>query len=72
MTNKNIIVSTVLALLVIGGALYVGVAKREPGISSPLHAQLAETYSRIPTDAGKANFLKQSNNLTQKVDPELG
>ncbi len=71
MTNKNIIISVVLALLIIGGALYGSVTKREPEISSPLHTELAEAYSRIPTDAGKANFLKQSNNLTKKVDPEL-
>ncbi len=71
MNTKQLQIAVVIALLFIGGALYIGVAKREPEISSPLHAQLAETYSRIPTDAGKTNFLKQSNNLTQKVDPEL-
>ncbi len=28
-------------------------------------------YDRIPTAAGKANFIKQSANLTKPVDPEL-
>ena len=39
--------------------------------ASPLHAQLQAVYDKIPTLPGKLNFLKQSNNLTKKVDPEL-
>ena len=29
------------------------------------------SYDRIPTQAGKNNFIKQSDNLAQTVDPEL-
>jgi predicted membrane-bound mannosyltransferase len=36
-----------------------------------LKTALAATQASIPTEAGKANFLKQSNNLTQRVDAEL-
>ncbi len=36
-----------------------------------LSQALAETESKIPTQTGKNLFLKQSNNLTIKVDPEL-
>ncbi len=32
---------------------------------------LQAIYDKIPTQSGKNNFLKQSNNLTKKVDPEL-
>lgn len=36
-----------------------------------LRQELLAIENTIPTRAGKNNFLKQSNNLTQKVDPEL-
>lgn len=36
-----------------------------------LQNELLATENTIPTQAGKNDFLKQSNNLTQKVDPEL-
>ncbi len=42
-----------------------------PNSSSPLHKELQAVYNKIPTLPGKLNFLKQSNNLTEKVDPEL-
>ncbi len=39
--------------------------------SQQLHDQLQAIYNKIPTQSGKNNFLKQSSNLTKKVDPEL-
>lgn len=36
-----------------------------------LREALAATEASIPTEAGKMNFLKQSDNLTRSVDPEL-
>ena len=36
-----------------------------------LHKQLLAIENGIPTEAGKRNFLKQSDNLTKEVDPEL-
>jgi len=36
-----------------------------------LRQELLATENSIPTEAGKKNFLKQSNNLTQRVDAEL-
>lgn len=39
--------------------------------ASGLRQELLAIENSIPTEAGKKNFLKQSNNLTQKVDAEL-
>lgn len=39
--------------------------------SAALQKELLAIENSIPTQAGENNFLKQSNNLTQKVDPEL-
>ena len=38
---------------------------------SLLHKKLQAIYNKIPTQSGKNNFLKQSNNLTKNVNPEL-
>lgn len=35
------------------------------------HAQLLAVYNKIPTSSGKNNFLRQSQNLTKAVNPEL-
>ena len=40
-------------------------------VDKPLHQQLLAIENTIPTQAGKTDFEKQSNNLTQKVAPEL-
>lgn len=40
-------------------------------IISTWRQELLAVENSIPTEAGKKNFLKQSNNLTQKVDAEL-
>lgn len=42
-----------------------------PNNPDVVHAQLLSTYNSIPTSSGKNAFLKQSNNLTIKVDSEL-
>ena len=42
-----------------------------PTHSTSLRQELLAVENIIPTEAGKNDFLKQSNNLTQKVDPEL-
>jgi hypothetical protein len=39
--------------------------------ASSLRQQLLAIENSIPTEAGKENFIKQSNNLTRSVDPEL-
>lgn len=43
----------------------------QPNTNSPLYKELSAIYNKLPTQSGKANFLKQSNNLTKKVDSEL-
>ena len=59
-----------VAALAIGGSVLV--LNRPPSVAeAALHKQLAMTYANIPTDAGKVNFQKQSNNLTTPVDPKL-
>ncbi len=72
MKNKNIQSALVLALLLIGISVYL--SSRHPTTSSSNTALVQELLgleNTIPTQAGKTNFEKQSNNLTQKVDPEL-
>ena len=39
--------------------------------TAQLRQELLSIKNTIPTEAGKNDFLKQSNNLSQKVDPEL-
>ena len=41
------------------------------GSAQALHEELISVQQKIPTQAGKNVFLRQSNNLTAKVDPEL-
>ena len=65
--NKNIQVALVVVLLLIGGAYYFS---NKTNVKSALVADQS-IYDRIPTDAGRKNFLKQSSNLTKSVDPEL-
>jgi hypothetical protein len=68
MNNKLTITSSVLAILLIGFALYT---KNFQSFSNGLHQKLLAVENNIPTEAGKKNFLKQSANLTKVVDPEL-
>ncbi len=71
MANRNIILSLVAALLIIGGAVYVGSSKGGTAANPLLHAQLAQAMEKIPTATGKALFNTQSENLTKEVDPTL-
>ena len=64
---KNLQISIAVVLLLIGGAYYFSTKTKTTSVLASDQA----IYDRIPTDAGKNNFMKQSNNLTQTVDPEL-
>ena len=58
-------VATAIAIFIV-----IGATSRE-STDAFLHQQLSAIKNTIPTEAGKNNFLKQSSNLTRKVDPEL-
>ena len=65
--NKNLQIPVVVFLLLIGGVYYFD---HKTNVKLTL-ASNQGIYDKIPTEAGKKNFLKQSNNLTQLVDAEL-
>lgn len=67
MNNKQIQIALVVALLLIGGAYYWSSRTNV----KPTLAYNQAIYNSIPTEAGKANFMKQSKNLTEQVDSEL-
>ena len=69
--NKNLNISIVIAILIIGSAYLFSRHLRPFSVNTALSQELLVTKNSIPTEAGKKNFLKQSNNLTKKVDPEL-
>ncbi|MBU6501085.1 MAG: hypothetical protein KGJ89_03080 [Patescibacteria group bacterium] len=69
--NKNVKISIAVALLLVGGALYFSFSKNNAGTDTTLAAKLATELTQIPTQAGKNDFLKQSQNLTKDVNPEL-
>ncbi len=54
-------------------ALFIYSTHDRPTLStdSTLRQKLLAIENSIPTEAGKKNFLKQSANLTEEVDPEL-
>ena len=63
-------------VIVIVGVVIGGIVMSRTGLlGKPVDVALAQelksTYDSIPTDAGKANFMTQSGNLTQAVDPTL-
>ena len=63
-------------MIVTGAVLFVGLVMWRTGIiGKPVDAALAQelksTYDSIPTAAGKANFMTQSENMTKAVDPTL-
>ncbi len=65
-----------LSLAIVGTAILVALFVYSHGnstlpASATLQNELLAIENTIPTQAGKNDFLKQSNNLTQKVDPEL-
>lgn len=71
MTRQNIFGLAVLIVAVLVGVAVLKIPKPETANKSSLHEALAATYASIPTDGGKVNFMKQSNNLAKEVDPVL-
>jgi hypothetical protein len=69
--NKNIKISIVIAFLVVGSAYFFSKHSTPAPVATALSQKLLAIENSIPTGAGKKNFEKQSNNLTQEVDPEL-
>ncbi len=76
--NKLPAIILVVAVLMIGffvaNTFHTNSTNSQPTTSqntNSLYQELLSIYNNIPTQSGKTNFLKQSNNLTQKVDPEL-
>ena len=61
-----------MGIVVLAAFLFViGAYFANQTTNTSLHDQLLAIENTIPTEAGKTNFLKQSHNLTQSVDPEL-
>lgn len=69
MNKQHLPIAVVLALLLIGGAWYAG-SSSNGGTNTAIAAN-QEIYDSIPTQAGKNNFRRQSDNLTKEVDPKL-
>lgn len=65
MTQQRIALGIVAVALLTGGIIALHMIPGKPNVA------LAAIEASIPTDAGKKDFLTQSNNLTQSVDPEL-
>jgi len=63
----NIGIVVIIVALLVAGYIVVRTGAGTPKAK----AQITSIYNTIPTDAGKANFMKQSNNLTTPVDPQL-
>ncbi len=59
----------VAGVVILGAFFLFHNYQQAPG--SSLHSQLLAIENGIPTQAGKNDFLKQSENLTKQVDPEL-
>ncbi len=69
--NKTILVAIIIFAGAVGYSFWM-IHGGQPFVQkSALAKQLQVIYNKIPTGAGKVNFLKQSKNLTQNVDPEL-
>ncbi len=65
MNQQKIALGIVAVALLAGGMIALHVVPGRPNVA------LAVIEQSIPTEAGKKDFLTQSNNLTQNVDPEL-
>ncbi len=63
--KKTLVFLASLIFLIIAGIILYN------SIKDVSASSLQKQYDSIPTQAGKINFMKQSNQLTQKVDPEL-
>ena len=68
-SKTHIIVLGVLGLAALG-AFFISKPPKTSRTTA-LNQELLAIEDTLPTHAGKRDFLKQSNNLTQKVDPEL-
>lgn len=72
MRQKFLLLTAILVVVALGYFVFSPNALLNLFDSKQVLSQaLAETQSKIPTQTGKNLFLKQSNNLTTKVDPEL-
>lgn len=71
--SKQLKLGTVIVAMVVLFGVFV--MWRTELFGEPVDAALAQelksTYDSIPTDAGKANFMAQSKNMTNAVDPIL-
>ena len=67
MEDKKLQIAIVIVVLLIGGAYYES-NKKNTKLALGSNQNI---YDKIPTEAGKKNFLKQSANLGKSVDPEL-
>lgn len=70
-SQKNMLAGGLIVL--IGAIAIIGLTIKKPNVTTGKQkdTKLTAFYNSIPTDGGKANFLKQSDNLTKEVDPVL-
>jgi hypothetical protein len=72
MQSKKFASSIIIGIAVLAGIfIYSARDSTISPMASALRQELLAIENSIPTEAGRKNFLKQSNDLTQKVDPEL-
>jgi len=73
MKRQGIITLFILGLTTILGYFVISPSALFFLLGSPqaLHAELSSIQQKIPTQAGKNVFLRQSSNFTKNVDPEL-
>ena len=68
MSQTKTAIGIVTVAIVIAGVFALSRAKP---VDAALSKELSATYAKIPTAAGKANFMTQSENMTKAVDPTL-
>ncbi len=71
MEQKNLIPLTIVGIAILVALSVYSTRNNSSSPTTALQRELLAIENTIPTQAGKNNFLKQSNNLTQKVDAEL-
>ena len=69
--NQQKIATGIIGVAVLIALLVIVHIYHPSSASAALREQLLAVQNSIPTEAGKNDFLKQSHNLAQKVDPEL-
>lgn len=67
--NKKIILISLSIFIVLLAFVIINIGNT--GNSNLQKQKLTQIYNKIPTQAGKNVFLRQSSNLTKEVDPEL-